>query len=197
MGLIMKIENADKQKVKDICRNLSSRLLTHPLFMYYCPEKAVRRDYINAYLNYFINSWSKNDIILTNETNTVLVSLVNPQNYKYKFSGKGACAMKQYKLASNVFEHQNEVAEIFDVVVPESREGRVMTIYANVGTEFNEIQELVKEAMQIAKEQGFVLVYDTFSLRMQPFMRKMGFKLVYNKNFLSTKFIHCAMVCNL
>lgn len=195
----MKIENIDKQNkqiIKDICRNLSSKLLTHPLFMYYCPEKAVRRDFINAYFNYFLHDWVKNEIVLTNEENTVLVSLVNPKNYKYTFSGKGAGAMKQYKLVSNVFELQSEISEIYDVVVPQSREGRVMTVFANVGTEFNEIQELVKEAMDIAKEQNIVLLYDTFSMRLQPFMKKNGFKLVYNKNFLSTNFLHSAMVYN-
>ena len=192
----MRVENAQKEQLKAISHNMSSKLLTHPLFMYYCPEKAVRREFINCYFNYYMNIWQKNDIVLCNDENTAIVSIVNPREYSFKFSGKGAGRLKEFKLSPNIFQHQSEIQQIFDVVVPETREGRVMLVYASINTEFNDVQKLVKEAMEIAKKENFILLYDTFSLRLQPLMRTFGFKLVYNKNFLDTNFLHSVMVHN-
>lgn len=193
----MIIQNAEKQVIKDICEILGAKLITDPLFMYLCPEKAVRRDYINAYFNYYVYEWSRCDTLLCNDEKTAMLSLVDPKTFDYKFKGKGAFKMKQFKLASNVFIHRENIESISEIIVPESRESRVMTVYGNVGTDLDAINQIVDEAIALANKENFVLVYDTFSNRLLPLMEQKGFCTVYQKNYLSTQFIQTVMVYNL
>ncbi len=197
VGDKMIIKNADKQTIKNICDGLGGKLLIDPLFMYLCPEKAVRREYINAYFNYYVYEWSRCDTLLGNDTNTALISLVDPETFEYRFKGKGAFKMKQFKLASNVFTHRENIEEIANIIVPESREKRVMTVYGNVGTDIEAINELIDETVALAKQENFVVIYDTFSNRLLPLMEQKGFRAVYQKNFLSSQFIQTVMVFNL
>ena len=193
----MIIKNADKQQIKNICDTLGGKLLTDPLFMYLCPEKAVRLEYINAYFNYYIYEWSRCDTLIGNEQNSALISLVDPNTFEYRFKGKGAFKMKQFKLASNVFIHRENIENIAEIIVPENKEKRVMTIFGNVGADLDAINQRIYEAIALAEEENAVLLYDTFSSRLLPLMEQKGFRAVYQKSFLSTQFIQTVMVYNL
>ena len=197
IGDKMIIKNANNQTIKDICDNLGSKLLTDPLFMYLCPEKAVRHEYIDAYFNYYIYEWSRCDTLLCADANNALISLVDPDTFDYRFKGKGAFRMKRFKLASNVFLHRENIDSISEIIVPESREKRVMTVFGNVSTDIEAINQLIDEAIDLAQQENFVIIYDTFSSRLLPLMEQKGFRAVYQKNFLSTRFVQTVMVYNL
>lgn len=193
----MIINNVDKHDVSDIKAELAPKLTKDPLFMFFCQNVGKRADFIDAYLTYYIYEWSKYDLLLCDETTKSLASLVDPYTFEYKFKGKGAHAMKKYKDASAIFAHRENLAEIVDILVPPTRESRVLSIYANPECDFSAINALVDEAMEIAVKNNYILIYETFSRKLIGLMEQKGFSVASQKQFLNTRFIETVMLFNI
>lgn len=192
----MKITKMTKNKAEDIKTALSPQLISHPLFMFYCPEKSKREKYIKKFLDYYLYSWAKYGECYVSTDRKAVASLVSVAAFEYKFSGKNALGLKLDKNAYRIKMHRETVEAITDVVVPRRDDTRVMTIYASPSQSIDEIKELVDEIMAHAKEKGFALVYETFSKKLVDFMAQQGFETSYQKQFLNTQFVQTVMVYN-
>lgn len=192
----MILEKANNQAIKEINSTLAPKLIKDPLFMFFCQDINKRNDFINAYLNYYIYEWSRFDTLLYNEESKALVSLVDPKTFEYKFKGKGAHGIRKFKTSSTIFAHRENLSEIVDILVPPSRKSLTMTLYANTELDFPQINELVDEAMEYARNEGAILIYETFSRKLINLMLSKGFSVASQKQFLNTQFVETVMVYN-
>ena len=74
---------------------------------------------------------------------------------------------------------------------------RLLTIYASPDATAKELEEIISVSMKRAKEEGFVLVYETFSKRFIPGFEENGFVTGYARQFLNTQFFQTVMTYNI
>lgn len=172
------------------------QLMTHPLFMFYCPEKSNREKFINDFLNYYLYSWTTFGEAYASSDKSAIASLVSLGAFEYRFSGKNAMKLKFNKYSKNILSHRKSVEEIVGIVVPPSIETRVLTLYGSTANNMENLIALVKDIIFHAREKGFAVVYETFSRRMIAFMLECGFEIGYQKKYLDTQFIQTVMIYN-
>lgn len=193
----MKVEKLNKTLAQSLEDILAPQLISHPLMMFYCPDRQERAEFIQQYLNYYLYSWAKYGELYVSEDKKTIASLVSVGAFEYKFSGKNAMKIRFNKNAGRIFVHREIVEGIAGVVVPENIETRVLTLYGTHGNKLNDATTLVEELKAHAEEKGFAIVYETFSKRLIPFMQEQGFEVAYQKQFMDTQFIQTAMTYNI
>lgn len=192
----MVLKKASSKDIKAINQALAPNLIKEPLFMFFSQNLSKRADFIDAYLNYYVYEWSRYDTLLCNDEKNVLISLVDPDTFSYKYKGKGAMKMKSFRDSSTVFAHRENISGIVDILIPPARESRVMTVYGSFEENFDEVVALIDEAMQMAVDEDFTLVFDTFSRKPVNLMLSKGFAIASQKQFLNTQFIETVMTYN-
>lgn len=189
----MILKDVSKAKNLELCEKLTERLMKHALFMHFCPNADKRAEFINAYLHYYIYEWSEYDTLLTDENEEILATLIDPHTFEYKFKGKGAMKLKKQKDAKAIFVHREIVKRIVHIVAPGFMNPRVFNIYATAETDVDAINSVVEEAIRLAKENNYTLVYETFSQRLITFMKNKGFEVGYQKQYMDTRFVETLM----
>lgn len=192
----MVLKKANSKDIKTINQRLAPDLIKEPLFMFFSQSLSKRADFIDAYLTYYVYEWSRYDTLLCNDNKDCLISLVDPGTFSYKYKGKGAMKMRSFRDSSTVFAHRENINDIVDILIPPTRESRVMTIYGNFDENLDEIVKLIDEAMKMAVEEEFILVFDTFSRKPVNLMLSKGFAVASQKQFLNTQFIETVMTFN-
>ncbi|MGN0522078.1 MAG: hypothetical protein ACI4IQ_05510 [Eubacterium sp.] len=192
----MKLEAITNKDVSIIKSNLIPQLVSHPLFMFYCPEKSRREKFINNFLDYYLYNWSKFGELYVSDTKSTVATLVNIHAFEYKFSGKNAMKMKVDRNSHRIFLHRETVENITAIIVPQTVETRILTLYGSVDNNPDEIKALVREIKEHSKEKNFAVVYETFSKRLLDFMSSEGFETSYQKQFLTTQFFQTLMTYN-
>jgi hypothetical protein len=169
-----------------------------PLFMHFCPNSDKRKDFINNYFNYYIYEWSEYDLLLCSENKQALITLINPRTFEYKFKGKGARALKKNKKSAEaIFRHRKIVRSNVHIIAPGSMNPLVLNIYGNPSTNINDIDKLVDEAIEFAKENRVTLVYETLSRKLISLMESKGFSIAYQKHYYNTEFVQTFMILSL
>lgn len=192
----MIINKLDKKTVNLIAEQMSKDLVKHPLFMFFCSDIKKRSSFISDYFKYYLPEWSKNEVLFANENATAVAVLSDPNNFEYRFKGVNAIKMMKHSYSSTVFVHRENMETICDILLPDSRRSLVMNVYFGSLATLNDAVELVKQAMEYAKENDVILAYDTFSRRLLAPLEELGFTLAYNKQFLNTRFIETVMLYN-
>lgn len=193
----MKLTSLKKSEAQIIKKNLTPQLLTHPLFMYYCPNKSERTKFIGNFLDYYLFSWTKYGEAYVSDTKNTVASLVSTGAFEYKFKGKNALKMKLNNNSANIFIHRHIVADISDIIVPGMLETRILTIYGQPDYDDAAKKKLILEITQHAKEKGFAIVFETFSKKMVNYMEQFGFEIAYQKQFVNTRFFQTMMTYNI
>lgn len=187
---------ADKQALDALQKNLNIYMQTDPLFMLFCPQKAKRSDFADKYFTYYLEKWAEKKQLFISESRKTAVTLIDPADYRYKFSGKNSLPLKLSGNSYSVFVHRKAVESIVSIVVPVQKNKRILTIYGNPAENFDEIIGLVKQCMKKAEDEGFVLVYETLSKKLVTAMEQMGFEIGYAKQFMNTQFFQTVMTYN-
>ena len=189
----MLLENPSKKQIKEISAQIAPKLITHPVFMFYCKNSGNRQKFIEDYFNYYLQKWSKTELIFTNDSRDVIVTLVDINNYHTKDKGIAASKLKKYKNPyANVSYHQGNVAYLSEIVAPANINTKIMTVYATLKYSA-EIKKIVDEAIKIAQEQNFMIVYETFSKKSIDLMTEKGFSVAYEKQFSTTQYFETVM----
>lgn len=189
----MILRNIDKATNLALCDKLTEKLIKYPMFMHFCPNLEDREKFVRAFLYYYIFEWSEFDTLLTDEKQTALATMIDPHSFEYKFKGKGAHALKRMKFAKSIFVHRETVKGIVHIVAPGTMNPRVLNIYAMSESDMEAVSVIVDEAIQISNENGYTLVYETFSQKLLPFMQLKGFEVSYQKQYGNTRFIETLM----
>ena len=189
----MLLENLSNKQIKEISKTVAPKLVKHPVFMFYCKNAKNRENFIEDFFGYFLKKWNNTEIVLTNESNDVIISLIDIERYHNKDKGIGAARLKRYKNPyANVSYHQGNVAYLTNIVAPANVTAKVMTIYSTLKFS-DEVDKLVDEALELAQEKNFMIVYETFSKKSVEIMSEKGFETAYEKPFSTTQYFETVM----
>lgn len=168
-----------------------------PLFMFMCPIKSKRAEFIEKYFNYYLDKWNTSGELISTGSNNVVAVLRDPDKFLYKFPGKHGLSLRMNKYSYNILNHMEVVQNIINIVVPEQFSKRLLTIFTSPDVSDKEIEEIIKVCKKKAEEENFVLVYETFSKRFISEFEKEGFETGYSRQFLNTQFFETVMTYNI
>ena len=189
----MLLNNLTKKEIKEISAEIAPKLISHPAFMFYCKNGSNRQKFIEDFFCYFLSKWSEKELIFTNETHDVILTLVDINEFHTKDKGIAAKKLKRYKNQyANVQYHQGNIFYLAEIVAPAYINTKIMTVYATLKNA-SIIDEMVKEAIKMSKEQDFMIVYETFSKKSNEIMAKLGFEKAYEKQFQGTQYFETIM----
>ena len=186
----------NKNRADEMKAIISPQLMSHPHFMFYCPAKSKRADFINDFLSYHLFNWTDKGQLYVSPNVKIIASLVNKKEFEYKFSGKNSFKLKHNANVSRIIVQRKNVDHITRIIVPVAIDAKVLTLYGSAGGAEDDLKSLVSEIMSTAKDEGFAVVYETFSRRLIEFMESMGFEIAYQKPFLGTQFLQTLMIYN-
>lgn len=193
------MSNAGKKKLNSaaLAGKFAKSFIKEPLFMFFCPLKAKREDFIEKYFAYYLYKWQDKNALMLSESQNIIAVLENPNDFKFRFSGKKSFPLIRNRFSFNIFNHQEIVQDIINIVVPEHMEKRLLTLYASPEVTVKELDEIISASMKKAKDEGFVLVYETFSKRFISTFEEKGFETGYARQFLNTQFFQTVMTYNI
>lgn len=186
-----------KRDTKALQEYLETTLISHPLFMYYCPDKTKRAKYIDAFLDYHLPKWSKTGRVLIGPNKRSAAALIAKEDFEFFFTGAKSFPLLLISGGKRERLHRKVTKNIVGVLVPSGMQVKVLTLFGDSVKDKDDMMALVKQAAQQAKEENFVLVYETFSRRLIPDMEKLGFETGYQRNFMDTRYIQTLMTFNI
>lgn len=186
----------EKNEIEILQSNLEPEMVKDPLFMLLCPQKKKRNKFISTYFSYYLNHWQKNGNLFYSSSKKTAAVLISPDEFKYNFSGKNGFALKINENSANILNRMQIIENIIEIIMPQGIEKRMLNIYGNPGENLNDILILTENAMEKAKQEGFVLIYETLSKKLVPIFEEKGFEVCYAKQFLNTQFFQTIMTYN-
>lgn len=190
-------KNSAKPNISLLPGEWARFFIKDPLFMFLCPIKAKRAEFIEKYFRYYLEKWSREGALIDKGSKNIAAVLTNPEDFVYKFPGKNGLSLKMNRFSPNILNHMEVVQNIIDIVVPAQLNKRLLTIYAAPEVDEQSIDRIIDFCKQKAKEENFVLVYETFSKRFVKKFEEKGFETGYSRQFLNTQFFQTVMTYNI
>lgn len=169
-------KNSAKPNISLLPGEWARFFIKDPLFMFLCPVKAKRAEFIEKYFRYYLEKWSREGALIDTGSKNIAAVLTNPEDFVYKFPGKNGFSLKMNRFSPNILNRMEVVQNIIDIVVPAQLNKRLLTIYAAPEVDEQSIDRIIDFCKQKAKEENFVLVYETFSKRFVKNLRKKALK---------------------
>lgn len=192
----MYINGIDKKTLREISERFGERFIKDPLFMFFCSDINKRKAFIYDYMMYYLPRFVDEETVFIDKHATAVVTLVDPNDFEYKFKGLSGQKLKKYSFSSKVFLHKENLEEICETVLPGNKQAMVLTVYSDPNGKFDSLLELIAEAVDFADREDITLVYDTFSRKYIDYMQSKDFVVAYSKPFMDTQFIETVMTYN-
>lgn len=192
----MMLSALNPKRLERITRFMAQHLERHPLFMYFCPQPEQRSRFIRLYFSYFLPRWARQQAALADPSGHTVAVLTKRRSFESRFTGRYALRLHTQN-GKRVLLHGQAVQDTVDLILPESMDAQVLTLFAQPEHNPQETADVIQEAMAKAKAESFVLVYETFSQRMIPVFEYLGFETAYQRLFPNTQFMQTLMVYNL
>ena len=193
----MELSHWNKKEQAPLVEFLGASLLSHPLMMYYCPDRDKREKFITRYMEHNLPRWIQTGTVLVSDPAHAVGVLLSKDAPEYRSPSKGALSMLSVDHSRRIQSHRNVTRNIVGVMIPREKPVQVLTLFGNAAAQKQELLQLVSEAQDLADEKQFVLVYDTFSRRLIDALENQGFSTGYQRNFLDTHFIQTLMTYNI
>lgn len=78
-------------------------------------------------MKYYIPRLADDEIVFVDKLATAMVTLVDPQDFEYKFKGLSGQRMKKYSFSSKIFVHRENLENICEILLSYVKPARVMT----------------------------------------------------------------------
>lgn len=192
----MYINGIDKKTLREISERFGERFIKDPLFMFFCSDINKRKAFIYDYMMYYLPRFVDEETVFIDKNATAVVTLVDPNDFEYKFKGLSGQKLKKYSFSSKVFLHKENLEEICETVLPGNKQAMVLTVYSDPNGKFDSLRELIAEAVDFADRENITLIYDTFSRKYIDYMQSKDFVVAYSKPFMDTQFIETVMTYN-
>lgn len=192
----MYINSIDKKTLREISERFGERFIKDPLFMFFCSDINKRKSFIYDYMMYYLPHFVDEETVFIDKHATAVVTLVDPNDFEYKFKGLSGQKLKKYSFSSKVFLHKENLEEICETVLPGNKQAMVLTVYSDPNGKFDSLRELIAEAVDFADRENITLIYDTFSRKYIEYMQSKDFVVAYSKPFMDTQFIETVMTYN-
>lgn len=193
----MELSRWNSKEQAPLLEFLQASLLSHPLMMYYCPEREKREKFIAYYMKHNLPRWTKSGTVLVSDPAQALGIMLPKDAPEYRSPAKTALSMLSGGKIQRMQVHRNVTRNIVGVMIPREKPVQILTLFGNAVAQKEELLQIVREAQDLADEKQFVLVYDTFSRRLIASMEDGGFAAGYQRNFLNTHFIQTLMTYNI
>ena len=193
----MELSHWNKKEQAPLVEFLGVSLLSHPLMMYYCPDRDKREKFITCYMERYLPRWIQTGTVLVSDPNHAVGVLLPKDAPEYRSPSKTALSMLPGGKIQRIQAHRSVTRNIVGVMIPREKPVQVPTPFGNATAQKQELLQLVSEAQDLADEKQFVLVYDTFSRRLVDMLENQGFSTGYQRNFLDTHFIQTLMTYNI
>lgn len=192
----MYINGINKKTLREISERFGERFIKDPLFMFFCSDINKRKAFIYDYMMYYLPRFVDEETVFIDKHATAVVTLVDPNDFEYKFKGLSGQRLKKYSFSSKVFLHKENLEEICETVLPGNKQAMVLTVYSDPNSKFDSLRELIAEAVDFADREDITLIYDTFSRKYIEYMQSKDFVVAYSKPFMDTQFIETVMTYN-
>lgn len=192
----MYINGIDKKTLREISERFGERFIKDPLFMFFCSDINKRKAFIYDYMMYYLPRFVDEETVFIDKHATAVVTLIDPNDFEYKFKGLSGQKLKKYSFSSKVFLHKENLEEICETVLPGNKQAMVLTVYSDPNGKFDSLRELIAEAVDFADREDITLIYDTFSRKYIDYMQSKDFVVAYSKPFMDTQFIETVMTYN-
>lgn len=192
----MYINGIYKKTLREISERFGERFIKDPLFMFFCSDINKRKAFIYDYMMYYLPRFVDEETVFIDKHATAVVTLVDPNDFEYKFKGLSGQKLKKYSFSSKVFLHKENLEEICETVLPGNKQAMVLTVYSDPNGKFDSLRELIAEAVDFADREDITLIYDTFSRKYIDYMQSKDFVVAYSKPFMDTQFIETVMTYN-
>ena len=146
---------------------LGASLLSHPLMMYYCPDRDKREKFITRYMEHNLPRWIQTGTVLVSDPAHAVGVLLPKNAPEYRSPSMGTLSMLSGDRFRRIQSHRNVTRNIVGVMIPREKPVQVLTLY------------------------------DTFSRRLVDALENQGFSTGYQRNFLDTHFIQTLMTYNI
>lgn len=183
------------QNIKAFSRDYSRIFVKDPLFMFFCPQKSNRSQFIEKYFLYNLPKWEQNGELININSKNVVGTLIDADNFENKISG--ITSLRYGRYSSNIEAHRGVVENIVNIVVPMQMKKRLLNIFAGPEVTADEINKIIEICKKKADEENFVLIYETFSRRFIPLFEENGFETGYGRQYLNTQFFQTIMTYNI
>ena len=186
-----------KPNISSLPGDYARLFIKDPLFMFLCPVKSKRAEFIEKYFNYYLEKWYNAGELIETGSKNIAAVLTDPDDFVYKFPGKHGFSLKMNRFSYNILNHMEVVQNIVNIVVPEQLNKRLLTIYAAPEVSEKDIERIIAICEAKAKSENFVLIYETFSKRFINKFEQAGFETGYSRQFLNTQFFQTVMTYNI
>ena len=170
----MELSHWNKKEQAPLVEFLGASLLSHPLMMYYCPDRDKREKFITRYMEHNLPRWIQTGTVLVSDPAHAVGVLLSKDAPEYRSPSKGALSMLSGDRFRRIQSHRNVTRNIVGVMIPREKPVQVLTLFGNAAAQKQELLQLVSEAQDLADEKQFVLVYDTFSRRLVDALAETG-----------------------
>ncbi|MCC8016885.1 MAG: hypothetical protein LIO43_05980 [Clostridiales bacterium] len=183
-------DNNNKQSENEILANkISKTFIKDPIFMYFCPEKAKRSDFIKKFFIYNFDKLEAENDFYVSENQNAVAALASPDKLDFRFSGKHSLSLKLNRYSKNILIHREIVKNIIDVVVPPQLKKYILTVYAAPDVSVKEINSIIDICTAKAKKRDLCLCMKLSQSGLLKFLRKKALKQLMSANFFQLSFI--------
>ena len=74
--------------------------------MFFCSDINKRKSFIYDYMMYYLPRFVDEEAVFIDKHATAVVTLVDPNDFEYKFKGLSGQKLKKYSFSSKVFLHK-------------------------------------------------------------------------------------------
>lgn len=189
--------NAQQLNAQALANDYSRLFIKDPLFMFFCPDKSERASFIQKYFLYYIDRWRTDGAFVSSKNKSIAASLADPDNFRFRFSGRKSFAMKFSRYSCNVLNHMEIVQSITNIVAPVQMKKKVLSVYAAPEVCEDDIIKIIERFKKEAENENYVLVYETLSKRFTQIFEECGFETSYARQFMNTQFFQTVMTYNI
>ena len=142
----MELSHWDKKEQAPLVEFLGASLLSHPLMMYYCPDRDKREKFITRYMEHNLPRWIQTGTVLVSDPAHAVGVLLPKNAPEYRSPSNGALSMLSGDRFRRIQSHRNVTRNIVGVMIPREKPVQVLTLFGNAAAQKQELLQLVSEA---------------------------------------------------
>ena len=125
----MELSHWDKKEQAPLVEFLGASLLSHPLMMYYCPDRDKREKFITRYMEHNLPRWIQTGTVLVSDPAHAVGVLLPKNAPEYRSPSKGALSMLSVDHSRRIQSHRNVTRNIVGVMIPREKPVQVLTLF--------------------------------------------------------------------
>lgn len=192
----MALMNSATARDNKFIRLISQRLISDPHFMCFCPNRGDRSEFISSFFEKQLPRWCRTQRVLVSDNKEVLAVMLEPGELNKHFWGESLFSSPRGE-RKRIRAYREIVGGLKDIIIPDYIDTRVLMLFGDSQKNPREILSIILEAKELAEKEDFVIFYTTLSKTLVPVLEHLEFKTGYERQFLTTQYLHTLMIYNI